>query len=373
MWKKIAIGCAGITILLLIMLGVAGYKLWNMYKHSSTAGFTRPSSLSAPGVTTGANVVSKPVVISVPGVGSISDIAFDNKGNIVLAGTTGAAIGKPTLQSFISTAQWPQSMDSISIITNRIGNINYLKHGSWGSHSTLMDAQGKPVWTYKAALGIDDTAFGDVNGDGFLEFAVGLNGRGGIFLLDQSGKELWGQSDANVWHVEITDTNGDGKLEIVHSNASGQIVVRDGMGSILKSNQASGYINKFSLCAWPNRTAQRYILSSQENAVLLFDYDGKTLASLNAQGSSEYGDAKGTWVKFRNGHSDYFAVLDFVQIWDSSMLFIYSPPGKLVYREVLPGYFSSIATLIDPKTKDESLLIGGLDKVLKYSVPAGQQ
>jgi hypothetical protein len=104
---------------------------------------------------------------------------------------------------------------------------------------------------------------------------------------------------------------------------------------------------------------------------LLLDYDGKALASLNAQGSSKIGEAKGTWVKFKNASSDYFAVLDFVQTWKSSVLFIYSPPNKLVYREILPGYFCSITTAIDPKTKNESLLIGGLDKVLKYSAPAG--
>jgi len=41
-----------------------------------------------------------------------------------------------------------------------------------------------------------------LSGDEKPRVVVGLNGGGGITMLDENGKKVWHQSDRNVWHVE---------------------------------------------------------------------------------------------------------------------------------------------------------------------------
>jgi hypothetical protein len=73
-------------------------------------------------------------------------------------------------------------------------------------------------------------AYGDLDADGTMEFVVAWNGGGGVQLRNRAGEIIWKRRDANVWHVEIVDTDNDGKAEIVHSNASGHLVIRDQQG-----------------------------------------------------------------------------------------------------------------------------------------------
>jgi hypothetical protein len=62
---------------------------------------------------------------------------------------------------------------------------------------------------------------------------VGFNGAGGLHLLNADGKELWKQDDGNVWHVEIAAVDEKSSKMIVHSNARGQLTLRDASGKIM--------------------------------------------------------------------------------------------------------------------------------------------
>ncbi len=73
--------------------------------------------------------------------------------------------------------------------------------------------------------------------------ASGGSTRGGLLQ--------WQQPDGNVWHVEIVDTKGDGNLQIVHSNAGGQITIRDQDGKVLRQSKPGNYFSSFSVCRWP--------------------------------------------------------------------------------------------------------------------------
>jgi hypothetical protein len=214
---------------------------------------------------------------------------------------------------------------------------------------------------------MDEIAAGDVNGDNKLEFATALGGGGELHLFDLSGNEMWDRTHRNAWHVEMEDINKDGKMEIINSDSAGEIVVRDASGTIIKQNKPAISLFEFSLCAWPGRTSNRLILSPRNQGIIVFDYDGNTVASLPAPDCTRLSDIRGIWVKLHPGEKDYFAALAHFIQWDRSILYIYSPDKKLVYQEVLPEYCISMGIAVDKKTKSEFLLVGGQDEVLEYS------
>jgi outer membrane protein assembly factor BamB len=146
----------------------------------------------------------------------------------------------------------------------------------------LCDHKGKQLWQSAKRSGVDDCAPGDVNGDGKLEFAVGYNGGGGVCLLDAQGKELWHKMDGNVWHVEILDINQDGRPEIVHSNAGGELTVRNAAGDIYYRAQTAGYFSHFSTGPWPTTAGPTRAIELDTGTVLVINADGSTAAKLSA-------------------------------------------------------------------------------------------
>lgn len=137
---------------------------------------------------------------------------------------------------------------------------------SWAVPATLSDKEGQVRWRSKSWPGIDDSVSGDVNGDGKLSVVIGFNGGGGLLLLDGQGKELWKKEESNVWHVETLDTNGDGREEILHSNAKGELLVRNGNGDVI-----ARYLPNFYFRILPSRAGEkkhgRLIFSSQSRSL----------------------------------------------------------------------------------------------------------
>ncbi len=41
----------------------------------------------------------------------------------------------------------------------------------------------------------------------------------------------WKKDEGNVWHIEMLDIKGDGHDKIIHSDAKGNLLVRDAQGS----------------------------------------------------------------------------------------------------------------------------------------------
>ena len=251
------------------------------------------------------------------------------------------------------------------------GGYGYLtRDESWAVPATLFDKEGQVRWRSKSWPGIDDSVSGDVNGDGKLSVVLGFNGGGGLLLLDGQGKELWKKEESNVWHVETLDTNGDGREEILHSNAKGELLVRNGNGDVIARYLPNFYVSHFALTRWGKEARASHILvpisESHEGcckpAFILLDADGKKVTELESPLGDLFTRMSATPIRFGK-ESEYFAVLEATS--GRSMLLLYGEDGQIIYQEILGESCLGMAAL--PKKDGERLLVGCTAKIWEYS------
>src|SRR6202040_322533 len=152
---------------------------------------------------------------------------------------------------------------------------------------------GRVRWTYGGGAqsfhllsAVDDSVAGDIYGDGTLSVVIGLNGGGGLAALNGEGKVIWKKNEHNVWHVETLDTNGDGREEILHSNAEGQLFVRNANGDVIAQYLSGFYVAEFALTRWEGEDRPTHILvpttKRQDGCCkpvfVVLDASGKTVA-----------------------------------------------------------------------------------------------
>jgi hypothetical protein len=257
------------------------------------------------------------------------------------------------------------------------GEYGYLtRDQSWAVPSTLFDKEGQVMWRSKDSPGVDDSVPGDVAGDGKLSVVIGFNGGGGLVLLDGRGRELWKKDESNVWHVETLDTNGDGRDEILHSDAKGQLLVRNGNGDVIARYLPDFYVSHFTLTRWGEDARPSHILvpisESREGcckpAFILLDAHGNKVSELESPLGDLFTRMSATPIRFGKG-ADYFAVLE--NQLERSMLLLYGEDGQIAYQEILGEPCLGMAAL--PKKDGERLLVGCTAKVWEYSpvLPTG--
>lgn len=372
--KKILIGCSiilGIIIMLLIGAGFLAYRYFISPIISS--GMKMPEELNTPRVLVGSDFLLKELFIQDVRLGAVTDIALGEFESgpgpeLAIAGSKGALFLDENFNVKSST-MFSVSAGHVEIIDLDGDNIyEFLDRGGGWQDVSLIDHKGNAIWTYGGMPGVNNICSGDIDGDGILEFVVGFNGGGGVRLLDKNGKEKWKQPDGNVWHVELVDINGDGSLEVVHSNAGGEITVRDNHGRIISQVKPSPYFSHFSICRWPGKKDRKYALLSENDTIWILDFDGKIAMQFNAPKSGTLGHARGVPIKIAYDQPEYFAVIVEFSNWDRSILYIYSPSGVLKYQEILPEASAAIAAIPLGEAGEDMLLIGGNGKVWVYKL-----
>lgn len=332
-----------------------------------------PEGLNRTGVLVGEGFLFKSVYIQDARLGTISDIAFGEFDpspgpEVAIVGTRGALFLDDNAKAK-SSVMFTVRAGHVNIVdVDGDGISEYLDRGGGWQDVSLIDHKGNAIWTYGGMPGVDDITTGDINRNGIFEFVVGFNGAGGVRLLDRNAKEKWKQSDRNVWHVEVVDVDDDGSLEIIHSNAAGEMIVRDTDGKIIHKAKPGPYFSHFSLCRWPTKKAHQYALLAENDIIWLFDFFGKSVAQFDAPISGTLGRARGTPTKIQNDHPEYFAAVVEFSNWNRSILYVYGSDKKLIYQEIIPEACASITSLSLNSKGKETLLLGCHGTVWKYSV-----
>ena len=368
MIKNRLIGCLVAFGVLLILWAIGGFLF---YRYLVSPGFKMPRGLKTPAVLTGSQFMSKSLFIQDSRLGDVTDIArgeFDQKAGpeIGVVGSRGALF-VDEFGNILSSVLFGADAEHVDIVdVEGDGICEFMNRGCWSYDASLIDHKGNVIWTYGGSSGVDDMAAGDLDGDGVLEFVVGFNGAGGVHLLSNTGVKKWNQSDGNVWHVEVVDTDGDGVSEIVHSNAGGQITVRDKRGNIISQVDPAAYFSDFSLCRWPTHKDRDFALLAEDDKIWLFDFDGKVVAQFDAPHCGTLGHARGTPVRLKSDEPPYLAVAVEFSNWQRSILYVYDASGNLIYQEIIAEACPSIAALALHSPTEETLLVGGEEKVWQY-------
>lgn len=93
----------------------------------------------------------------------------------------------------------------------------FIRWGNWIESVSTFDLSGRQLWVSRLPSGVDDIEVADLDTDGSDEVIVGLNGQGGIEVLDANGTCRWrSHVVCNVWSVAaVPSAERSEKLEVV--------------------------------------------------------------------------------------------------------------------------------------------------------------
>lgn len=352
------------TLFLILVLG-GGFFLYHIRDVFRAMGKMphMPDDLRVARVVSGAGSFSRKTFYSEADLGLITDIRQRENHEFVVAGQLGAAFLAED-GSFNRSIHFERCNSDVVVVKTGAGT--FLCRGSWSKGAMLIDPEGKTLWSYGGGVvGVDDAAAGVLGTGGSDEVAVGLNGDGGIRLLDSGGKQIWKQEDGNVWHVEIAATGEKSGNVILHSNARGQLTLRDADGHILARHTPELYLASFSLSAWKNDPNPNKVVAVDEASGYILTMEGKTLARLAAPGNTSIAEPKGTPVHFLEGVPDYVFLLRH-SLWTRSLLYIYDANDHLIYNEILDHDCAGLRA-VPAQNGVEDLLLGCNGFIEKYS------
>ncbi len=243
----------------------------------------------------------------------------------------------------------------------------FLNIGSWKIPPSLFDHQGKQIWSpNKVRGGVNDSCAVDINNDGNLEFLIAYNGKKGIDLLDHEGDLIWKKDASNVWKIAVTDSAGRNDMRILHSNARGELIMRDKNGSVIRRTKADNRINFFSLTPWPEKNSPDHVVFSTEKGVHILNIQGEEIEKFPGSAHGKKGQLTASLFKTEKGRT-LFAANITIPLEKRTLFIVYSKDGEIVFEDALEEICPSIKTI--PAEKDnnsECVLLGCENKIYLF-------
>jgi tetratricopeptide (TPR) repeat protein len=320
-----------------------------------------PAELREPRVLSSRLDLTRVVALS-PEVGDVTDVALLADGSLGIGGT-GAALRMrgpgdvhrtpfpaPAVEAPWDVVQIDLDGDGSEEIVNRGGN----GHPVW-----VRDASGRERW--RNGRGVDALRVHDLDADGGPDFVLGMNGAGGIRRLDAHGHGVWSAPARNVWQLEIAELDASSPgLEILHSQASGKLVLRAADGRVLREIRPPVRTARFALLAgapvvWiaEARVLHRLDLATGERRAV-------PLPVATGRGQPHA-------ARVRLAGRSYDAVLLELRTSDRAVLALVSPEGQLDYLRV---FDRSCAFLSAWRARAEgALVLGCAEDVVVIGAP----
>lgn len=150
----------------------------------------------------------------------------------------------------------------------------------WGqSVAPYATGNGGVLWRENNETGVDDVWAADLDGDARDEVIIGYNGFAGLHVLGPDGRPRWKTTKiGNVWHVSAGDVNGDKKIEVVSTSASGKVYVFAADGKPLATFDAPFYANGIRVARLSKEDAADTILLTGSS------HGGESMAAMNGKG-----------------------------------------------------------------------------------------
>jgi hypothetical protein len=248
---------------------------------------------------------------------------------------------------------------------------------------------------------VNAAAAGDLDGDGIKEI-IYTTSNDEMIAIDKTGKEIWKQTtDVPGDDLWTFDLEGDSRSKIVEVFFS-KPVIRDANGNVEKEiNKDSRSVAGVLVGEGENKKTLQFAGIS-DNQVYVFDESDRTILDGEAPLSEIPRERKaeipqstpidlgngtivrpeavspeddsdnaygGKFARFnlKKGEANYLAAAASYWEYDRSILYVYSPDGKLVYHEILPEECRSII-LVPNENGSDDLLIVGKDTVWRYNV-----
>lgn len=229
-----------------------------------------------------------------------------------------------------------------------------------GSPFGVLDKNGKVLWTYRKDVSANGMALGDLNNDGKNEYFIATDE---LLCLDNNGNVLWKKTGyySCVDFVMLNATPC-----IVTANHSGKVQFWDSNGNIIRQWQSKTKLLEIHSINWMGTT---YILTFSPDDIILMDLNGKEILRYRVPDSpTAIFRINGCTVSFADNYEYMAVVVRYASYTGKSMLCIFSPAKKLIYREMLEFTTGICNAKIEPFV-DEILLVGdGAGKINRYSL-----